>query len=109
MPKVVKTMRVEPALWARVEAFAEKNSLKVNGAAERLLEIGLLPPPIPPVKRADPDDGHYGSGRANAKLTGKLVRTEARDGMKARWSLADAGVAFGPKAYIAPAAKGAKK
>ncbi len=50
MAKIGKSIRIDPTLWARVEAFAIKHGLKVNGAVERLLELGLFPTSIPVVK-----------------------------------------------------------
>lgn len=79
MPKVVKSLRVEPELWNRVEAFAKKHKLKVNGAVERLIELGLLPTSIPVVKRAAPQT----LSAAPAKIDTSMVPVfDRRDWLK---------------------------
>lgn len=54
MPKVVKSLRVEPELWASVEAFGKSSGLKTNAAAEILLLRGLAAKaPSAPVSSAN--------------------------------------------------------
>jgi len=68
MAKTVKSIRMDPALWARVESYGAEHGLKTNAAAEALLTLGLERNTEPAPKEPKPSKSRAEALRAGAEL-----------------------------------------